>query len=57
MFAGDKNVITRDQLGAAMALMGEQLSDDDLTEMMNEADMDGNGLIDFEGTPQLAHTC
>lgn len=37
------------ELRSAMASLGEKLSDDELAEMMREADLDGDGVINFEG--------
>ncbi|KAK3750026.1 hypothetical protein QZH41_008665 [Actinostola sp. cb2023] len=41
--------ITAMELRSAMASLGEKLSDDELAEMMREADLDGDGVINFEG--------
>ena len=37
------------ELKQVMAGLGEQLTDRELKEMMDEADVDGNGGVDFEG--------
>ncbi|XP_074662119.1 calmodulin-alpha-like [Tubulanus polymorphus] len=39
--------ITRTELAQAMRTMGVSFSDNDLTEMIEEIDEDGNGTIDF----------
>ena len=36
-----------------MLSLGEQLSDDEVTEMIQEADIDGDGLINYEGIEQF----
>jgi Ca2+-binding EF-hand superfamily protein len=37
------------ELRSVMASLGEKLSDDEIAEMMREADLDGDGVINFEG--------
>jgi len=41
--------ISREELKKCMRKIGEELSDDDLNEMLNEADLNGDGQIDFNG--------
>ena len=33
-----------------MTSLGEKLTEEELSEMMKEADLNGNGFIEFEGT-------
>ena len=50
MFDKDGNGhISGEELRAVMLSLGEQLSDDEVTEMIQEADIDGDGLINYEG--------
>lgn len=41
--------ITAKELKHGMVYMGERLSDEEVEEMMREADSDGDGRISFEG--------
>lgn len=41
--------ITAKELKHGMVFMGERLSDEEVEEMMREADSDGDGRISFEG--------
>lgn len=41
--------IDKHELKYVMRRLGENLSDDDLKAMFNEADLNGDGYIDFEG--------
>lgn len=41
--------ITAKELKHGMVYMGERLSDEEVEEMMREADSDGDGKISFEG--------
>ena len=50
IFDADGNgTIDKNELRQAMERLGERLTDADLDQMMNEADTDGNGEIDFKG--------
>lgn len=33
-----------------MTSLGEKLTEEEISEMMREADLDGDGFIDFEGS-------
>ena len=49
VFDQDGNgVISRKNLAAVMKNLGEELTEDDLTDMMLEADKNGDGVVDFE---------
>ena len=37
------------ELRNVMTSLGEKLTEEEISEMMREADLDGNGFIDFEG--------
>ena len=41
--------ITRDELKTAMEMIGETLNETQLTEMLNLADLDKDGQINYEG--------
>ena len=41
--------ISEDELRTVMQSLGERLTDDELREMIREADTDGDGEIDYEG--------
>lgn len=41
--------ISAQELRQVMASLGEKLSEEELDEMMREADVDGDGQINFEG--------
>ncbi|XP_005112424.2 calmodulin [Aplysia californica] len=46
----DKNgdgYINREELKRTMQILGEHLTDDDVSAMMDEADSDGNGVVDY----------
>ena len=48
----DKNsdgYISAEELSATMRELGVRLSDDDLKKMMDEADLNGDGKIDYRG--------
>lgn len=36
-----------------MTSLGEKLTEEELSEMMKEADLNGNGFIEFEGTLRI----
>lgn len=49
MFDKDSNgLISAMELKAVMANLGEKLSDEEVNEMIKEADVDGDGQINFE---------
>ena len=49
MFDCDGNgLISREELRKVMKNIGENLSEQDLTDMIEEADKNGDGMIDFE---------
>lgn len=39
--------ISKSELGSAMLSLGEHLTDEELQGMIDEADLDGNGTVDF----------
>jgi len=45
---GGKGYITRENLKEAMAKMGNTLTELEIDDMINEADIDGDGTIDYE---------
>lgn len=44
--------ITTKELGTVMRSLGQNPSESELQDMINEVDADNNGTIDFPGTPQ-----
>jgi len=49
VFDSDGNgVISREELRKVMKNIGEDLTDQDLTDMIREADKNGDGVIDFQ---------
>lgn len=49
MFDKDNNgYISAAELKLVMANLGEKLTDDEVNDMIREADMDGDGQINFE---------
>ena len=38
------------ELRNVMTSLGEKLTEEEISEMMREADLDGDGFIDYEGT-------
>lgn len=54
IFDKDGNgLISAHELKQIMANLGEKLTDEELDEMMREADLNGDGHIDFEGNNNL----
>lgn len=43
--------ITTKELGTVMRSLGQNPSESELQDMINEVDADNNGTIDFPGTP------
>ena len=51
MFDKDGNgYISEEELRFVMMNIGEKMSDDEVKEMMREADIDGDGQISYEGS-------
>jgi len=46
--ADDSGYITADELKKVMGSMGERMTSSDVEEMIHQADMDGDGMINFE---------
>ncbi|XP_026462891.1 calmodulin-like [Ctenocephalides felis] len=44
----DDGMITSSELRIVMNRLGEKLTDEEIEEMIKEADVDGNGVIDYE---------
>ena len=40
-------IITAEEIKQTMSLLGENVSEAEVSDMLKEADLDGNGLIDF----------
>lgn len=54
VFDKDGNgMISLHELAQVMANLGEKLTDDELDEMMREADINGDGQIDYHGNIKL----
>ena len=52
----DKNgdgFISANELRHVMVTLGEHLSDDEIEEMIREADIDGDGKVNYEGQPSV----
>merc|ERR1711976_86789 len=49
---GDGTITTK-ELGTVMRSLGQNPSEDELQDMVNEVDIDGNGEIDFEEFLQM----
>ena len=49
-------MITRAELQAVMKNLGENLTEDDLNEMMWEADKNGDGVVDFDEFVEVVDT-
>ena len=43
--------ISAAELRHVMANLGEKLTDEEVEEMIKEADLDGDGQVNFDGTP------
>ena len=43
--------ISSDELRKVMHSLGERLTDDEIDDMIREADIDGDGQINYEGKP------
>ncbi|XP_066930098.1 uncharacterized protein [Clytia hemisphaerica] len=57
MFDKDQNgFIDKEELKLVMASLGEQLTDDEIQEMMAEADLDGDGTIDYNEFCQMMNS-
>ena len=49
LFDKDGNgLITRDELRDVMTQLGEKMSEDDIDEMIEDADKNGDGMINYE---------
>lgn len=48
--------ITTKELGTVMRSLGQNPSESELQDMINEVDADNNGTIDFPGMRDFAHT-
>jgi Ca2+-binding EF-hand superfamily protein len=48
--------ITTKELGTVMRSLGQNPSESELQDMINEVDADNNGTIDFPGTDVLIET-
>lgn len=46
----DDGSITGEEVKRVMAKLGENLSEDEINEMVKEADLDGDGRIEFSGS-------
>lgn len=46
-------LITSAELRSVMRNLGEELTDEECDELIEEADLDGDGMINFEGTYSL----
>ena len=44
-----RGFISCEELGFVMRFLGNQLSEEDITEMLKEVDVDSNGRIKYEG--------
>ena len=44
-----KGLISHDDLKKVLTNLGEKFNDEDITEMLKEADLNGDGMIDYEG--------
>lgn len=50
MFDKDGNgFISGSELRHVMTTLGEKLTDDEVDEMIREADLDGDGMVNYEG--------
>lgn len=51
----DKNndgLISSNELRHVMTSLGERLSEEEVDDMIKEADLDGDGMVNYEGTVQ-----
>ena len=46
---GDKGHISTKELGRVMSKLGVDLTDEEISGMIKEADFDGDGFINYEG--------
>ena len=54
LFDQDGNgYVTTDELGTVFSTLGQDLSEEELTEMINTVDADGDGTVDFEEFVEL----
>lgn len=54
VFDKDNNgYISADELRHVMTNLGEKLTDEEVEEMIKEADVDGDGQVNYEGTVKL----
>ena len=44
--------ISREELKLCMQKLGERLTEEDIDKMIQEADVDGDGEINYEGKPE-----
>ena len=47
--------ISAAELRHVMTNLGEKLTDEEVDEMIREADIDGDGQVNYEGMPQYCH--
>lgn len=49
----DNGLISTSELHLVMSNLGEELTDDEVADMMKEADTDGDGFVNFQGEYRL----
>ena len=54
MFQDGKGFISAAELRHVMTNLGEKLTDEEVDEMIREADIDGDGQVNYEGDTTLA---